>query len=128
LSDRSFEALAQSGAVSKADVAAARELRAGRPAKRHVVDIRKRDEVEMETPVQKVERARRVGATLQGTIDAYAAKHGVSKSVAADMVLLSPTLSEYHRLDKALAKPVCAALIRLRHCVRRSWIGWRLQT
>jgi hypothetical protein len=58
--------------VSKADVAAARALRAGRAAKRHVVDIRKRDEVEMETPVQKVERARRVGATLQGTIDAYA--------------------------------------------------------
>jgi hypothetical protein len=40
---------------------------------------------------------------LRDTIDAYAAKHGVSKSVAADIVLLSPSVSEYVRLDKGLA-------------------------
>jgi hypothetical protein len=72
-------------------------------AKRHVddvVDIRKR--IEMESPVAKIDRSHRVGATLRETIAAYAAKHGVSKSVAADMVLLSPVTSEYVRLDKQM--------------------------
>jgi hypothetical protein len=50
--------------------------------------------------VEKADRSARVGQNLTDAIDAYAKEHGVSKSVACDKVLLSPSVSEYVRLDK----------------------------
>jgi hypothetical protein len=105
LPDRAFQAIVESGTLSKSDIAAARAMRAGRTAKRDVeaVTIRKREEEpKMETLVEKVERSHRMGAILRDTIDAYAAKHGVSKSVATERILMSPEVSEYHRLDRDL--------------------------
>jgi cellobiose-specific phosphotransferase system component IIB len=81
------------------------ELRNG---KLRFVKIEKRSEPKrkeatmLPTMVEKVQRAAEMGTILQQTIEAYAAKHKVSKAVAADIVLLSPTTNEYVRLDKAL--------------------------
>jgi hypothetical protein len=111
VSSRTFECLAKSGTIPAADLAAARALRAGHTVKRHhddlgSVDIRKSQpkeaKVQFETPVEKVERSRSMQSTLQDTIAAYARRHGCSLAKAADMVLLSPTTSEYHRLEKQM--------------------------
>jgi hypothetical protein len=61
-----------------------------------------RKETPMRTMVEKVAAANDMQATLQDTIAAYAKRNGCSLAKAADMVLLSPTTSEYVRLDKAL--------------------------
>jgi hypothetical protein len=72
--------------------------------KRHAeVDIKKSEGLKMESMVEKIERTTRAAAILKGAIDAYQREHGCSQSAAADAVLLSPSVSEYHRLDKALA-------------------------
>jgi hypothetical protein len=102
LPDKAFTALVESGAVSKADIAAVRALRAGRTAKSHEVTIRKREEPKMETMVEKVERSERVQKNLTEAIVDYAKRHGVSTSVAADKVLLSPAMSQFCRLDRDL--------------------------
>jgi hypothetical protein len=104
LPNEAFEALAKSGALSKADVAAARAMRAGRTAKRHEeVTIRKREEVQVETPIQKIERAQAHAAALNDAITAYAKAHSCSRERAMEAVLAHPSTSEYVRLDKALA-------------------------
>jgi hypothetical protein len=55
------------------------------------------------TVVEKVERAGRVQVNLQAAIDAYARVHRVSKSVAADRVILGTGhMTEMHRLEKQL--------------------------
>lgn len=89
----------------KADITAARAMRAGRTAKRHVeeVTIRKREEVQVETPVEKVERARGHAVALENAIAAYAKANGCSRSIAMEAVLAHPTTSEYVRLDKQFA-------------------------
>jgi hypothetical protein len=57
----------------------------------------------MENPVEKMSRAMKFGDIVQNAITEYAKTHKVSRSVATDKVLLgSPQISEYHRLDKAL--------------------------
>ena len=80
-------------------------MRAGRTAKRHVeeVTIRKREEVQVETPVEKVERARGHAVALENAIAAYAKANGCSRSIAMEAVLAHPTTSEYVRLDKQFA-------------------------
>jgi hypothetical protein len=104
VSSRTFEHLAKSGAIPAADVAAARALRAGRTVKRHVeVDIRKGADKEvamLPTIVEKIARSERTERSLADAISAYQKKHGCSRAVAADMVLLSPTVSESVRLEK----------------------------
>jgi hypothetical protein len=106
LPEKAFEALVKSGAISQTDIAAARALR-GRTAKRHEeVTIRKsndeRHQAQVETVVQKVERAQRHAAALNDAITAYAKANGCARSIAMEAVLAHPTTSEYHRLDKAL--------------------------
>jgi hypothetical protein len=56
-----------------------------------------------ETPIEKIARSERVQVDLARAIADYAAEHKVSKSFAADKVLMSPSVSEYHRLDRAVA-------------------------
>jgi hypothetical protein len=56
----------------------------------------------MESPIEKQERAISYGKTLGAAIDDYARDNNVSKSVAADRVLLHASTSEYARMDKEL--------------------------
>jgi hypothetical protein len=110
LPSEAFEALAKSGAISQADIARATAMRAGRAAKRHdaggPVDIRKSSaepkEVQVETPMQKIERAQGYAMVLADSIAAYAKMHNCSRAVAMEKVLASPQVSEYHRLDRDL--------------------------
>src|SRR5262249_25754652 len=69
-----------------------------------VADIEKMvREPQVDPLVQKCERARSTQEALKDAIDAYAKRHNVSKSVAADMVILrSPTLNEHVKLEKSL--------------------------
>jgi hypothetical protein len=93
-------------------------MRSGHTAKRFET-IRKsndeRHEVQVETPIQKIERAQRHAAALEDAIAAYAKANGCSRARAMDAVLAHPTTSEYHRLDKALmaAEREAAALSKL---------------
>ena len=73
-------------------------------AKRHVEDVRKREEPKMESRVGKIERSERVQKNFHDAIVEYQKAHGCSREHAIDKVLLSPTVSEYHRLDAAVAK------------------------
>jgi hypothetical protein len=70
------------------------------------VDIRKSQpkeaRMQFETPVEKIERSARVQKSLAQAIDDYANRHNVPMSVALDKVLLSSSVSEYHRLDRGL--------------------------
>jgi hypothetical protein len=65
------------------------------------VHIRKSEkEAKSMTMTERVEKSHRMQTVLSDAIDAYAAKHGVSKSIAADKVLLSPVVSEMVVLEK----------------------------
>jgi hypothetical protein len=70
---------------------------------RHVEKAQEAPRARHETLVEKIARAQDYGTVLTESIAAYAAAHNVSKSVAVERVLMSPQVSEYHRLDKALA-------------------------
>jgi hypothetical protein len=74
-----------------------------RHAEAQEVTIRKREESEsqMETPIQKAERAHDHAAALAESITAYARIHGCSRAIALEKVLASPQVSEYVRLDRA---------------------------
>jgi hypothetical protein len=120
LPDRAFDAVVKSGAISQADIAAARALRTGRTAKRHEqVTIRKssveREEVQMESVAQKIERAQDYAVVLRDAVAAYAKAHGCTRAIAMEAVLAHPATSEYVRLDKELeaAKREAAALRKL---------------
>jgi hypothetical protein len=107
LPDAAFRAVVESGELSKADVAAAHAMRAGRVVKKHrvgeEVDIRKRGEVEVESPVEKIARSERYGAALTDAIEGYMKAHpGCSRSAAADAVILHPATSKYVRLEKQM--------------------------
>jgi hypothetical protein len=118
LSDAAFQAVVESGDLSKADVAAAKALRAGRGMTKRVggeVDIRKREESKMESMVEKIERAQGHAAALNDSVTAYAEMHKCSRAIAMEKVLAHPSTSQYHRLDKALmaAQREAAALHKL---------------
>src|SRR5262249_17832073 len=68
---------------------------------RHPISTRK--ESTTMSPMQEVvAKSRAMQGSLMDAIERYAREHGVSKSVAADMVLLSPVVNENVRLDKSL--------------------------
>jgi hypothetical protein len=71
-------------------------------------------EVQPETVISKVERGVRMQQTLAEAIGEYARTHGVSKSVAADKVLMSQTVTDYVALDKRMG-----ALLQERHEAER---------
>jgi hypothetical protein len=73
-------------------------------AKRHVEDVRKREAPKVESMAERIERSDRVQKSFHDAIVDYQRAHGCSREHAIDRVLLSPTVSEYHRLDAAVAK------------------------
>jgi hypothetical protein len=99
-----FEAQMQSGRFGKADIAAARRLRAALLSRGRLDKVEKRDEGKptLLTLIEKIEQSRRMGTILADAIDAYSREHGVSKSHAADKVLLSPQVSEAVTLEKRM--------------------------
>src|SRR5258708_4696774 len=77
--------------VGAADAAAAEVI------KRHAAFIHtKESTVKHETTVEKAARGERIGKSLQAAIDDYAKANNCSIAKAADRVLLSSQVSEYH--------------------------------
>jgi hypothetical protein len=68
------------------------------------VDIRKivPKEALVDSTVEKVDRTARQGERLTALIEKTAIDMNITKAQAADVVLLSPGISEYHRLEKEL--------------------------
>jgi hypothetical protein len=120
LSQTAFNALAASGCVSKADISSMQAVRAGitdwsgeggtAPFESIAKAYRKHHREQQEEvkpmldPMSKVDRARRMQPILTEMIDAVAKRDGISRSAAADKVLLSPQVSELVALEKREAE------------------------